>query len=790
MQAGGSSPLLPPAPLRRDLTTSISPWADCVGRNILPEGSEDFVTGWVAYGGAEVTVTPVTETINGEEVQAYRIQSTGGTSVVKYKSRTLTRIPGRIINCKLWAKTNSGNAKYYMVQGSYITITSDWVSNIRQMVEVEGSDCYCLFATDNVADSLDITVYHPQLNLNQLYPYSPPAGMPIFPAGLSDAVDTTSPASAPSDVEDGADAQVGVSGLTTTNLLGEYGSFAVDSNGDGLADGWEGHYSPTGMSLLNGVQKFTPCKYGAIRTTNTYTYHIGHVYVMFAVVATADDKASWIGFCDKYDDFNNLDGANVIVATPASDCSCQLAIRSLNDNPSEIAVSEFSIIDLTTDCPALLDSLCVDPTAPTTAEKEAIEAWCLANLSYHDNTASLTSPVIVSTDSEGGTTSKTLTDLVLRSVPAIADEVNPDGSVTRNIAEHILTVDDISSLYTGFTNIDVVRTRLNSILDSNWESWKNNVIGGDVAVPGVEEIAFDDSVNLSGCFYTSQTAGIGFLVAKGTYTTLSEAKADLTGTVVRYQLATPTTDATIYDNLIPAHDGGTISCAGSSALSIEWPLEAIVLKDNSGHRNSLLFGEGASAPTVDGKAIVFDGVDDYGIVKNLQNTFTDAFTLFFVGSNTAGTEPVSTYSTLMGQFAVNYIFTPSASGYRSLRFYGILGGIAYDISGAEWTSESYPYDVEPKLPSDISPFSCGVTYDGSRIRSYVNGQYKGSFAASGNVAINTYPFTVGNRPSSLSRGLKGNMNMFSSFHRCLSPAEIAQLDMDAKRKLAPLGVTW
>jgi hypothetical protein len=57
--------------------------------------------------------------------------------------------------------------------------------------------------------------------------------------------------------------------LKFRNVAGPYGNFTVDTNGDGLADGWSRHYANTAQSVSNNIQSFTPTVQWGNIITNT-----------------------------------------------------------------------------------------------------------------------------------------------------------------------------------------------------------------------------------------------------------------------------------------------------------------------------------------------------------------------------------------------------------------------------------------------------------------------------------------------------------------------------------------
>lgn len=168
--------LMRASPLRSILSTSglvaaYFPWMDMAGRNVLPVGGEDFQTEWLGFSG----VTPV---ITGNQADpdggtsAYRIQTTGGSSVVKYTTTT-PPVAGSNGIGGIWYKVNSGKVRFGLANLNTDLLTStSWA-----YVSFTGAATPRFYiGVESVSDNLDVTVYQPQANLGQLYPYSAPVG--------------------------------------------------------------------------------------------------------------------------------------------------------------------------------------------------------------------------------------------------------------------------------------------------------------------------------------------------------------------------------------------------------------------------------------------------------------------------------------------------------------------------------------------------------------------------------------------------------------------------------------
>ena len=162
---------------RNGLVALYDPYRDAYGRNVLHVGNADFATGWTAYNSSTITVTPGQPDPDGGN-NAYRIQSSGGTATLKYFLGSTPVATGISYRLCLWAKLLSGNATIKDYVTTSITPTSSW-GLLSWSALGDGASAPLRIYTAAVGDSLDILVYHPQLNLGSvLYPYSAPSGAP------------------------------------------------------------------------------------------------------------------------------------------------------------------------------------------------------------------------------------------------------------------------------------------------------------------------------------------------------------------------------------------------------------------------------------------------------------------------------------------------------------------------------------------------------------------------------------------------------------------------------------
>jgi hypothetical protein len=132
-------------------------------------------------------------------------------------------------------------------------------------------------------------------------------------------------------------------------------------------------------------------------------------------------------------------------------------------------------------------------------------------------------------------------DVPLRRVPnGVADRVyESDGQMwmEKNVEEYVLESGDITGSITTGINVDDVQVTLPSDKATFTSS---TTIEGKTLVVGYPEKGYLDSLeNVNTHFSGAASQKIEILVPKGTYASLAEAQADLAGTVIQYQLATP-----------------------------------------------------------------------------------------------------------------------------------------------------------------------------------------------------------------------------------------------------------
>jgi hypothetical protein len=144
----------------------------------------------------------------------------------------------------------------------------------------------------------------------------------------------------------------------------------------------------------------------------------------------------------------------------------------------------------------------------------------------------------------------------LRSVPSANDEVNvTEGIKTQRVKEYVLQSDDIKSLLTTPTNIDVVTVakQADDILIGN-----NTSITNSTTIEGFRCDTYGDDISKIGVHYNASIATYGLIIAKGTYVNKAAAQAALAGTTLTYQLAEPIVTKLPAQPPLQIYENGTV----------------------------------------------------------------------------------------------------------------------------------------------------------------------------------------------------------------------------------------
>jgi len=151
----------------------------------------------------------------------------------------------------------------------------------------------------------------------------------------------------------------------------------------------------------------------------------------------------------------------------------------------------------------------------------------------------------------------------VRSVPAISDEVKVvNGQLVKvqNVQRYVLQESDVENLTTSLTSIDVIgiaKKTDNIIYNDNGGAIEK---AQTILFPNFRAISatgIENIVNVGG-IYNASLVRYALVVPKGTYASLAEAKADLAGTIIYYQLATPIITPLLTSGTLQAKQNGTV----------------------------------------------------------------------------------------------------------------------------------------------------------------------------------------------------------------------------------------
>lgn len=201
----------------------------------------------------------------------------------------------------------------------------------------------------------------------------------------------------------------------------------------------------------------------------------------------------------------------------------------------------------------------------------------------------------VATSYESYKSSQATLPTTARRVPnGVADDVyfaNGKAWKLKDIEEKTLTSTDFTALVTSPTNYDYVN--MTKPIDSKING---NVVNFGTDPSAIHEdfrpIVFTTDISAVGGMFIQSSTAISLVVTKGTYANLAEAQADLTGTKIQYQLATPVLEEinTVAD--LELFEDGTITQVGDnglfSTLSIEAPTNLKAVQIGNSRANTAI----------------------------------------------------------------------------------------------------------------------------------------------------------------------------------------------------------
>jgi hypothetical protein len=213
---------------------------------------------------------------------------------------------------------------------------------------------------------------------------------------------------------------------------------------------------------------------------------------------------------------------------------------------------------------------------------------------------------------------------------------------------------------------------------------------------------------------------------------------------------------TVTDGLVLALD---------AANPLSYPGSGTTWRDLSGNGNNGTLISGSAFNSGNGGSIQFDGSDDYVNVINPTNV-SSAFTLNFwikaVGVGSVGNtgflgiiNRFNGYSSQRNRFLLQ-------NNFRGFYFQPIVGGVSYDIFSNSFSS------IQNKISM------CSVTYNGSLVSFYLNGDGVGTSSLSGTLDSGSSGAVLGWGADSADYYFNGNIYSAQIYNRALSSSEIQQ----------------
>ncbi|MFA5720541.1 MAG: hypothetical protein WC939_05755, partial [Acholeplasmataceae bacterium] len=223
---------------------------------------------------------------------------------------------------------------------------------------------------------------------------------------------------------------------------------------------------------------------------------------------------------------------------------------------------------------------------------------------------------------------------------------NGQAYYVQRVKKYTLQASDITSLATNNSELDKVITKNDTILGAFWSDSLKTFI----YVPKWLQITTNEAGNSQSqirTFYVSFTLGVVLGVSKGSYASLAEAKADLSGTDIYYQLAEPIETPISVVNNATAYPNGTFLIEDvvrrigvyNAGITVDKAIKALdnIYKLNDDGSSTKLAVSGA---TVAGDGLSFTHT-------SLSNSDFVWFDYYYQGTNVKGLSTVYYYGDKM-----------------------------------------------------------------------------------------------------------------------------------------------
>ena len=223
---------------------------------------------------------------------------------------------------------------------------------------------------------------------------------------------------------------------------------------------------------------------------------------------------------------------------------------------------------------------------------------------------------------------------------------------------------------------------------------------------------------------------------------------------------------TVSDGALSTSDNVTVTVnAGStppSGLVAHYRLNATsgtVASDAAGSHSGTLRNGAAWAPGRHAGGVSFDGINDYISLPNINASGSGLTVAMWV--KTSSFQPsIQQFLSKTTGTSEGHDWSLGLSSGRRLRFRLRSNGVTATLTASSGD-----------LPRDTW-YHAAATYDGTRMRLYVNGVEVGSASKSGAVAMRpSVPINLGRKPSN-SEYMKGILDDVRIYNRALTPAEI------------------